>query len=191
MTMTDLITRDLKDQYTNYLRDVSPMAPSLKTIGLILELATPESHILDLGSGFSSYALRYYAERLDLRVWSVDDDSRWLQRTKEYCMAYGQKANRFWVWDRFIQISSRVVPFDVVFVDIGITKNRPKYYGEVLKRLCDTNTFIVFDDMHKPSLKAAVDKELESYDYLEVGVRDQTLDEFGRFCRLVFRLRHK
>jgi hypothetical protein len=76
-------------------------------------------------------------------------------------------------------------------MDLGITNVRPSYIGPMLEEFCSPRTMVLFDDLHKPVIKRAIERELEKYTYLEVGVRDQTLDEFGRYCKLVFRLNKK
>jgi len=192
MSIVNDFTRELGDKYREYLRDVSTMAPSMQTLGLLLELCTPGCKVLDLGTGFSSYVLYYYSIHRDLYVCSVDDTQQWLVKSKSYC---GLKLDdidtrHVWdTWDSFVKF--RTTKFDVVFMDLGTTRRRPDYYATVLSKFCDERTLILFDDMHKRPLRDAVTKALRPYDYIDIPVKDRTIDEFGRYCKLIFRLRPK
>lgn len=189
MSIVNEFKKEMIEQYQEYLKSVSSMAPSMKTMALLLSLCVPGAKVLDLGSGFSSYMLRYYESRLDMEVWSVDDNHKWLLKTIEYCKNHNVSYDRFLSWN--IALDSYLPKFDVVFVDIGTTRNRPKYYQVILEEFCTPKTLALFDDMHKPTLKRAIEHELKAYDYINIGVMDQTKDEFGRYCELVFRLRPK
>ena len=191
MSIVDDFTRELGDDHWEYLRDISPMAPSMKTLGLLLELCTDGCRVADLGSGFSSYTLRYYANRLRMTIHTIDDNNAWLEKTKHYCKDVGTEYNHnFSTWD-FITRAAGDNPYDVVFLDLGTTRRRPQYYSTILEKFCDERTLILFDDMHKRPLRDAVSIALRRYDYIEIPVKDRTIDEFGRYCRLIFRLRPK
>lgn len=176
----------LQDAYEAYTKVVSANAPSMKTLRLLKRLCLPNTRVLDLGSGFSSYYLRYFEIDEMWTVISVDDSPQWLQKTKQYCKLQGVKDTGFFLWPLAFPMV-----FDVVFVDIGITKARPQYIGPILENYCGPKTMILFDDMHKPIIRRAIEKELSHYTYLEVGVKDQTIDEYGRYCKLIFRLQRK
>lgn len=180
---------EMLSDYQDYIRDVSLMAPSMKTLELLLNLCVPGMRVLDLGTGFSSYVLRHYAADLDIRVVSVDDSSQWLYKTRDYCVDRGITTTGFHLWE--LALDWPVERFDLVFMDLGKTKNRPNYYATVLEKFCTEKTLLLCDDMHKPILKRALEHELKAYDFINIGVMDQTIDEFGRYCKLVFRLRPK
>lgn len=189
MNIVNNFKREMVSQYQEYIRDVSPMAPSMKTLELLLNLCVPGMRVLDLGTGFSSYVLRHYAADLDIHVVSVDDSSQWLYKTRDYCTDHGITPSGFHLWQ--LAMNWPVERFDLVFMDLGKTKNRVNYYYDVLKNFCTEKTLLLCDDMHKPTLKQALEHELKAYDYINIGVIEQTKDEFGRYCKLVFRLRPK
>ena len=58
------------------------------------------ARVLDLGSGFSSLALRHYAASAAhaVRVVSVDDDPRWLDTTRDYLEAHGHSEGELRLW---------------------------------------------------------------------------------------------
>jgi hypothetical protein len=76
-------------------------------------------------------------------------------------------------------------------MDLGTTRRRVYYYAELLEKYCNERTFILFDDMHKKILHHALHQELKNYTYLDISVMDITKDEFGRYCKLITRLRRK
>jgi hypothetical protein len=136
--------------------------------------------------------LRYYDSRLDINVMSVDDDAGWLDKTKNYCGRMGVSIDKFRDFQLWHRLDFELLPeFDLIFMDMGTTKRRPQYYPDVLKHLCTPKTLILFDDMHKPILKHTLEHELKQYDYINIPVRELTLDQFHRYCKLIFRLRPK
>ena len=112
-------------------------------------------------------------------------------KTRDYCCNNGEHGNSFLSWNAVVNPDVHLPKFDVVFMDLGTTRNRPKYYATVLEKFCNEQTLLLCDDMHKPTLKRALEHELKAYDFINIGVMEQTKDEFGRYCKLVFRLRKK
>lgn len=194
MSIVNDFTRELGDKYREYLRDVSPMAPSMQTLGLLLELCVRGNIVLDLGSGFSSYALRYFADRLGIAIITVDDNSSWLEKTNKYCDAINTRDfahnHLFITWSDLLT-GFKEHAYSIVFIDLGTTRRRPNYYSTILSNYCSERSLILFDDMHKRPLRDAVTKALRPYDYIDIPVKDRTIDEFGRYCKLIFRLRPK
>lgn len=178
------------DMYANYIKTISSMAPSMATLKLLSELCLPKSNVLDLGTGLSSLILRL---ENDLTVWSIDDNLDWLNRTRNYCndLGVGHKGV-FMTWNELMyEINERPPVFDVVFVDIGTTPNRPRYLPQILERLCTPKSLVLFDDMHKPTIRGAIEEALSRYDYIDIDVKERTMDQYRRYCKLVFRLREK
>ena len=70
--------------------------------------------------------------------------------------------------------------------DIGTTPERSQYITPAIEHLADTNTSILFDDMHKRVILNGLNRVLENYTYKEIGVKGQTLDEYGRYSRLIY-----
>jgi hypothetical protein len=181
----------MQPYYDEYLLTMSTMAPSMQTLKLLLELCTNGSGVLDLGSGFSSFMLRYYADDIGLNICTVDDSKEWLSKTIGFCNNKLSNQKRHHSWHTLSCFCDYKVKFDVVFVDIGITKNRPGYYSKILRDYCDSQSFILFDDMHKPTLSQAVERELQHYTYIDIDVKQRTMDQYGRWCKLITRLRPK
>jgi hypothetical protein len=187
----------MQEPYREYLKNVSEMAPSLKTLELLLRLCTSGAYVMDLGTGFSSYVLRQYMTDLDINIMSIDDNAGWLGKTKDYCKSMGAPeqddlGRDGWVqWNLLPNENVGKDMVDVVFMDLGTTRRRVYYYEELLEKYCNERTFILFDDMHKKILHHALHQELKSYTYLDIPVMDITKDKFGRYCKLITRLRRK
>ena len=70
----------------------------------ICRAPTP-TRVLDLGSGFSSLALRHYAASAGhaVSVVSVDDNPRWLDTTRDYLEEHGYSAGELRPWSEFAE----------------------------------------------------------------------------------------
>lgn len=194
---------NLEKEYEYYTTNVSNknMAVSLTCCSYLLHLINyfePES-VLDLGSGFSSFALRKYNKVFNkkLLIRSVDSDKIWLNKTKQYCKDKDLSSEGFFTWNRvesfndFYKVGNMdTARFDLIFFDIDLTKNRPTYYKPVLKDLTKENTVILFDDMHKISLFDALIRELNNFKHYKFYDTEQITKFEKRFSHLVQIGRH-
>ena len=166
-------TSKLEDMYLYYTTNISnaSMAASLKCCVFLLCLykALEPEKILDLGSGFSSYALRYFNGRFlpDSEIYSVDSSKGWLEKSKQFCQLNTLNDEHFYHWD---EIKGKKIPFELIFMDIDFSKNRVNYYNPVCKQFLAEKTFMLADDMHKPILRNVA----ETLDFKE---RHPVLDE--------------
>jgi hypothetical protein len=142
--------RGLHGVYDTYVNTVSSqgMALSLESSALlwvICDIVKPES-IVDLGSGFSSYALREWAKMNTVPdiVTSVDDDAKWLEKSKAFCESQDVPVDNFQTWDDFKPTSKR---FDLVIYDLGRRPVRDACMREPF-RLVNPSGVILVDDMH-------------------------------------------
>src|SRR5688572_23409401 len=79
----------LRPFYTHYVKEISSadMAASLQLAALLCFFCrgTQKKKLVDFGSGFTSFALRDYAKTdPSVKVWSVDDDAQWIEKTRTY-----------------------------------------------------------------------------------------------------------
>lgn len=168
-------TLELKDMYSYYTTNISnqSMAASLKCCVFLLCLyeALEPKKILDLGSGFSSYALRYFSGRFlpESEIYSVDSSKGWLEKSKQFSQVNTLDSEHFYHWD---EIKNKKIPFELIFMDIDFSKNRVNYYEPVCKQFLAEKTFMLVDDMHKPILRNKV-KTL-SFKYKRHPVLDET-----------------
>ena len=183
---------EFEPYYRTYLKTVSPMAPSLMTCELLAELcqnAPTGFKVLDLGSGFSSFYLANLQKRVPFQLWSVDTDSYWLRKTDKFCNAYGLNIENLLLWEEFIKRCW--VKFQVVFFDIDRTGRRMQYLQVALDNYLAPKGKIVLDDMHKKLLQGQLPGILRLYKYSETDIKERTLDEYGRYCRLLYNIERK
>ncbi|MDX1701281.1 MAG: hypothetical protein R3250_11720, partial [Melioribacteraceae bacterium] len=84
-------SKEIESTFTHYTTTVSTpeMAANLRScvlLGCMMEVMKPK-RAMDLGSGVSSYALRYFKGKFKYRteIYSVDSDWDWLKKSKEFC----------------------------------------------------------------------------------------------------------
>lgn len=165
------------------------MAVSLESASLLSALCvlTEPRRILDAGSGFSSYVLRRYAtdHSANVVVWSVDDDDRWLEKTRGYLREQGLGESRLMSWAWFADTDER--DFDLVFHDLGhARKIRLDVLPDVCRRLAPEG-LIVLDDFHKRGFGHPARQVLEMSGLSVVPLRSHTLDRLGRYAALARR----
>jgi len=182
------IQADLRDAYSEYVASVSTadMAVSLPAVAFLTFLCRNlcPKRVLDLGSGFSSYALRIYAATSGdaVTICSVDDSPEWLDKTREFLRARDVNTERFLLWEDFSKHASG--DWDLIFHDLGSMDTRRDTLDFVLQR-CHQRSAAVLDDMHKPDYADYVRDRLKKYRCRIFDSRAFTLDELGRFSTLV------
>ena len=164
------------------------MALSLETAALIWTLCSERlpGSIVDLGSGYSSFVVRNWVKASGHRpvVWSVDDDARWLQRSRQYCEERGVDASNFTTWDVFRHTPLK---FDLILYDLGRMPVRFENVGRALD-LCSPSGIVVVDDMHKFNYHKEVERVLAEKGFTGVDMRESTTDAHeGRHCWLATR----
>lgn len=179
----------LKNDYKKYIEKISAdyMAASLECCKFLLAIYdfTKAKNILDLGSGFSSYTLRLFKKfrMYDSSIISVDTSEEWLSKASNFCIENHVDGDNFITWEQFKNKENK---FDLIFLDIDYTKNRPKYYNLVFENFTTKGTFILCDDMHKKDLSLPLNKYLENKKNLKkYDIREYTLDKFKRYSTLV------
>lgn len=176
----------IKAEHKFYVDNISKNAASLECCMYLLSLydSLKPDRILDLGSGISSYCLRLFKKfhGFNTDIWSVDTDIKWLKKSREYSDARGLDPTNFITWDEF---KDHTEPFDLIFVDIDMSPKRKLYFESVFNQFSKAGTIVMLDDMHKSIIGSPFDKLMKTKSYTESDIKAQTLDEFGRFSRLV------
>ncbi len=177
----------LKAAHQEYVASISSedMAVSLQTavlLQLLCKLLAPAS-VLDLGSGFSSYALRRLRaeEGRDFRILSLDTDAAWLERSQEYARRQGLADEGFALWN-----AADDEIFDLVFLDIERPPQRNGFVSATLQRFCRSHTALLLDDLHQPSYRIYVLETLLQASFCHLDCRRYTMDRFGRWASLFF-----
>jgi hypothetical protein len=138
---------------------------------------------LDLGSGFSSFAFRFYARMADhpCLVHTVDDDEAWLNRTRGFLSHEGLAPQGLFPWSQFENGGHS--DYTLVLHDLGRMPRRMATVEFAVSRLAPSGT-LVLDDMHKPHYAPAAEAACARAGLRVVALRELTLDRFGRFASL-------
>jgi len=193
-----MYSKEIGLAYKKYVREISPrwMAASIECCVFLMLMCKDinPKKVLDLGSGFSSYALRHYKEKYnkDMVVWSVDSSIKWLLKSKKFIVDFGLNADHFYTWEDVEYAPER---FDLVFMDIDSTRHRPPYLKHVIENFITPESFILLDDMHENAFVNKVKIIMKDYVYRNVDVEKYTLDRGNkkmrrglktRFCGLYY-----
>lgn len=151
--------------YADYTSNVSPdpiaiALPLATFLGVICEQLRPR-RILDLGSGFSSYVFRSYAQaQTDSApaIWSVDQSRAWLDKTCAFLQRHGVDSPHLATWDEFT--AAAPPPFDLVLQDFATLVDRERMLDRVVDH-CAPGGLIVIDDMHVPGYRRGTLRALD------------------------------
>lgn len=182
----------LKPYYKDYTSHVSPdgMAISLELASFILtfcQLIKPRT-IADLGSGFSSFVFRYYAANapFGINVWSVDDDTIWLAKTRKFLSANKVSTKNLLPFSRFQKMHQK---YDLVLHDMGTMEMRLETVSFAI-RLASSGGFIILDDMQLPMYAPTPKKIIKKSGFTAYSTRQYTKDRYGRFSYVVHASQH-
>ena len=172
----------LLSAYEDYVSRVSAPdhAISLESAAYLYALCEflEPSSILDLGSGFSSFAFRTWAaDRPDVSILTVDDDAVWLERTRSFVSSSGLATENFGLWSEYQRHPSP--PVDFVFHDLGSMSTRLRTLPFVLNQ-SRAGGIIVLDDMHKEEYAPDALRVLIAGKFEWFNARPYTLDRYGR-----------
>jgi predicted O-methyltransferase YrrM len=187
----DFYINKLSNLFNEYITKISSqrMAASLEAISTILTLADkidPEI-ILDLGSGFSSVAFRWYCKEKNIspKLISVDTSKEWLDKTIKYCRKLNLPLFEFYIWN---EIKHKQIQSDLIFIDLGYSKERPNFYDIIFSNFVTKKSVVVFDDAHKKTCK--ISQHMVKFRKKEVDIKDLTKDN-KRYCRLFYKIVRK
>lgn len=179
---------EVRSLYDTYVQNVSTVghAISWQAVEFLMTIAysIEPQKILDLGSGFSSYVLRKYAASTQQRiiVYSVDDNAQWLEKTFRFLAENGLSTDNLMLWPDFV--ASEQSDFDLIFHDLGRMEMREQTLPLVLSLRSETG-IVILDDMHKKPYRLVATKEVERMNLSLYSARKFTLDQYGRFSKIV------
>lgn len=178
------IDAELRPAYDDYVMSVSPayMAASLETSIYLFHLcqATRATSVLDLGSGFSSYVFRRYAQEAgeSVTVTSVDTEEQWLLHTSAFLDKHRCAADGLVTWADYQ--SAPTGPHDVVFHDLASGDVREAAMSFATKQVSDRGA-IVYDDAHHQGHRDRMFAEGTGAGLKLYSLRTRTLDSFQRW----------
>lgn len=180
-------TEILRPHYEYYIKEVSraDMAASLELATFIYTLCQLNHYtkILDMGSGLSSFVLRLYAkENHGVRIFSVDDDSDWLEKTKEFLKMHQLNTDNVFTLDQFLKSTEN--EFDCILHDLNFVEVRINYIERMME-VTKSNGIVIFDDVHKPDYLFALLKKLQGGSSKVYNLKPITLDQYNRFALAV------
>jgi predicted O-methyltransferase YrrM len=174
-------------------------AASLELVAFLLhliELRAPR-RVVDLGSGFTSYALRRFAAEAargagplhaalggqvgGFAVTSVDDDPAWLGRTRGYLEEKGVSTDDLEVWGQGFDPAARAGSYDLVLHDMGTMETRERTLIDALA-LANAGGCVVLDDVHKPAFRDYARRTLASRRQPVLSARAWTRDRLTRYA---------
>jgi len=176
----------LRAVYDRYVAEVSSWEwavswPTARALDALCEALRPR-HVLDLGSGLSTYVVCDWARRsgVDVDVVSVDDSPEWLAKTRAFLDGEGLQA-------RLIDVGELPglpdATFDLAFDDIGRTEERARVV-DTLVRVMAPRSVVVLDDMNVRGYRKEVKAKLDAAGWPLYSLRSQTIDAKGRFAML-------
>lgn len=161
-------------------------AASLELVGILLGLteALDARRVVDLGSGFTSFALRRFAaDRPELEVHSVDDSAEWLEKTRSYLAENSLSDDNLWHWPEFAA-ADRKGTFDLVLHDMGFMDTRFRELEPVLD-LARPGGLVILDDTHKPDFREQALEVVAQRGHAAYSLKAITRDRLTRYAYLV------
>ncbi len=177
----------LRPHYEQYVREISraDMAASLELAAFMFTICKINqfTKLLDMGSGLSSFVFRFYAkETPGVKVYSVDDDAAWLEKTKDFLHQHQLDTQNMFTLDQFLKSSES--EFDCILHDLNFVEVRINYVEQMIK-ITKSNGVIIFDDVHKPDYLFALLVKLKETQSKVFTVKPITNDGYGRFALAV------
>jgi hypothetical protein len=175
---------NINDEYNEYVNKISTpiMASSLEYVNFLIRICNEliPRNVLDLGSGFSSFALRKYTKS---KITTVDTDREWLSKTDFFLKEHDLPRDNLFTLQEFFK---KVETFDIISFDIGYYQNgiRQQILPNIINNYIDPNSHIVFDDMHIMHYQMFVLDYLSNFNFVMINAKGETLDNFGRYALL-------
>ncbi len=185
----DRLVPDLAASHARYVAEAETtpvMAASLELSRFLIAWCSTVQplRIVDLGSGFTSYALRRWAETEGAgskELLSVDDEVEWLGRSREFSARSGLDSEGFLTWGEFEGLAGARAGFDLVVNDFSSVRRRAELTDRVFG-LVRRGGAVLCDDIQKARLWRAARQAARRQHFDGYSLRTYTLDRIGRFA---------
>jgi predicted O-methyltransferase YrrM len=179
----EIITPYYKDYVTSISSEIMAMSLELAIFMLALCEITKPGKVVDFGSGFSSFCLRYWVRNYspESKVYSVDDASDWLVKTREFLRRYDLPDDQVLTWDEFMQ--GDFGKFDLILYDFGTFPVRKASLSKVLG-FAGHPSMVILDDVHLAEYGLHVKQTLRQNHLECFSTRRYTGDKFNRYAYL-------
>ncbi|HRE73106.1 MAG TPA: hypothetical protein PLR45_00350 [Flavobacteriales bacterium] len=180
----------IETEYRKYIEEISSaeMAASLELSQFIFEFVENKKplKIVDMGSGFSSFVIRFYQKlhpELSIECFSVEDDSSWQDKTIKYLEEKNVSAENILSPDDFFKRITSTY-FDLIILDLNFVEVRKKYISPCLNIL-RKGGFLIIDDVHKVEFLREIKKTAKKAELPLLNLEKITKDRFGRFAVMI------
>ena len=173
------------EYYTKHMsNEIMTISMELSTFLLFMCNELRPGRILDLGSGFSSFVFLFYksSEKQNATIWSVDDSSEWLNKTRGFLDDHGMPSDHLVTWDAFIQQGEG--SFDLILYDIGTFRFRHENFEKVTRMKTPEGVMLI-DDVHQADYGIFVKEKIQQLGLTSYDTGYFTRDKFRRFSLLV------
>ena len=174
---------NFEEPYKEYTRKVSsPSAAISLELACFLYFMCDNIQprlIVDLGSGFSSYVLRTFQQDQNIKVYSVDDNPFWLDRTRDFLSCHHLSIDNLYLWDQLPRFEGPPLSSLIVH-DLGDSHKRVQILPHLLQ-LISTPAHVILDDMHKLLVRNCAMRWIRKHSLRYVNLSPYTRDDFGRF----------
>ena len=179
----------LEPYFREYLAEVSiaNMAASLELSATILSICQVGGYkkLADIGSGFTSFVLRYYAKtNPGVEVYSIDDSAEWLEKTRQFLKKHKLDDSNLLLVEDFV--ARKLSGFDCIVHDMNYVEVRIHYVDGLLTSLTPDG-ILILDDMHKPDYRHEIMRKTKAGPFGVYTLRDFTNDNFGRYSMVALR----
>lgn len=140
-----------------------------------------QTRVLELGSGFSTWALRLWQQGVgkDVDIWTVDDERLWLAVTKAEITALGYRQDHFYFLHQVIEADPSEL-FDVVFVDMDSTATRVSMAKDIV-HWTRPGGLIILDDWQMNHYRGPMTFALAGLGIVPITPEPSTKDRHGRY----------
>lgn len=177
----------IKSEHKIYIENISSpeMAMSLELAYFIMNycIKYKPTRLLDLGSGFSSFVFRLFQnnfKEMDIIVYSVDDNDKWLLKTKDYLNKHSLKIDNLHNLEDFKNLNLKEY-FDLILLDLNFVEIRKEYLNFSMNLISEKGLLIV-DDVHKVEFLREVKKAAKINEFKLSNIKTLTIDKLGRYA---------
>lgn len=155
--LNDLFRTAHNDYVSNYSAPLISMSLNRGAFFYFFCKKLKPKHILDLGTGFSSYIFRYYQKEVNPNavVYSVDDSKFWLDETKVFLSSYQLPTDNLITLEESKR--DKITKYDLIFLDIGDIPLRIQLLPSLIEKV-KQGSMLLIDDFHSPHYR----KEIET-----------------------------
>lgn len=183
--LVEMITPYYRDYVSSVSTEIMAASFELSLFLLIFSEFTRPTRILDFGSGFSSFILRFYSFNIAEKkpqIWTIDDSPEWLAKTSDFLKKHNIAPGNLFPMEEIQNLKKN--SFDLIFYDFGAFDIRTSTLDFALSLLSKKGNIII-DDMHAADYAFFVKDVARQRKMDSISLRYFTHDKFNRFSYLL------